>query len=316
MNILHNNNSLKHFGNSKLESKYRIINFEENVEDSEILNLLDLTLEKIIFTHSLKYFKKIKRSCELKSSLAEVKLNIESFKSILYSAVLSIIAAQRNGFAITRPPGHHASKERASGFCFFNNIAIATNYLLEFDNKVCIIDIDGHHGNGTQSIFSKNKNVLFCSIHRDNIYPKNTSRIDLGKGINFKKTINIPLLEGSGDDLFLKSLEFLRKYIEIFNPDYIGISAGFDGYFKDKILDLNYSKYGYYKAGELIKSFSKPTFSVLEGGYHEEIKECVNFFISGISGIKIKGSLNISSANLIEQNDNTLKFLSKVLSLI
>jgi acetoin utilization deacetylase AcuC-like enzyme len=248
---------------------------------------------------------------------------------MIASASLAIMAAQQNGFAVTRPPGHHATKEEAGGFCFFNNVAVATSYLISLGRRVCIVDIDGHHGNGTQSIFSKNGQVLFCSIHQNDVYPnvaspccsspqpkrKRGSMLDLGQGLSFKKVINIPLERDSGDDLFLRSLEFLRKYIAGFDPDVVAISAGFDGYFNDRLLSLNYTLRGYHEAGKFFASLGKPLFAVLEGGYHECVKECVEIFTNGINGDKLASDENLSSSppQASEWCLKTLNGLSEIL---
>ena len=235
---------------------------------------------------------------------------------MLSSVALAIMATHQNGFAITRPSGHHAIKERAQGLCFFNNIAIATSHLLSRGKRVCIIDIDGHHGSGTQAIFKKNENVLYCSIHQEHVYPYSSGLVNnIGSGPSFKKVINIPLRAGSGDDILINSLEFLFKYVKIFNPDYIAVSAGFDGYTKDTVLELNYTKKGFYQAGKLLSSLNLPTFAVLEGAYHKEIKECVQSFVAGFSGDEFSFSDKFSTSTIECKNKHsvTLETLSKLL---
>ncbi len=330
MNILHNKVTEGHNLGSNEEGPYRVMKFIETVTNKEVTVLLPTAQEQINNIHSLHYTQKVQRACNLKNYMAEVSLSPASYDAMMTSVSLAILAAQRNDFAITRPPGHHASREKAEGFCFFNNIAIATSYLLNTGKRVCIIDIDGHHGNGTQSIFSKDDRVLFCSIHQSGVYPqvdepcnhaygfrkKSKQTTDIGKGPSFKKVINIPLSSNSGDDLFLKSLEFLREYVERFNPDHIGISAGFDGYSKDNVLSLNYTKRGYYEAGKYLRSFSKPLFAVLEGGYHEDIRDCVESIISGISGeiFTSDEQLSVSSLECINKCFETLQNLSAKLN--
>ena len=120
-----------------------------------------------------------------------------------------MLAAKRGDFAVTRPPGHHAKKEEAAGFCLFNNIAIASQNLIDEGKKVCIIDIDGHHGDGTESIFYLNSKLLYCSIHQEGAYPFNSggaenTGMEEGKGLN----INLVVPRKSGDDILLESIKF------------------------------------------------------------------------------------------------------------
>ncbi|MDO8604281.1 MAG: histone deacetylase family protein [bacterium] len=315
MKILHNQATTRHNVDTDGEGSYRIEDFPETVLSQQLVGIKALIDQYIEFVHSTRYVQKIKGACKSKSTLAEVLLNPASFDAMLVSAYLSILAAKNNEFAITRPPGHHAFKERAEGFCFFNNIAIATTYLLQQGKKVCVIDIDGHHGNGTQSIFCKEERVLFSSIHQRDTYPYSGKVTDIGKGPSFKKVINVPVPTGSGDDVFLKSLKFIIESVQSFNPDHVAVSAGFDGYFKDKLLSLNYSKRGYYEAGRLISSMGKPTFAVLEGGYHQEVRACVEAFIAGMSGqiFDCDEQLSTSSIECVSQTDDILLMSSKLL---
>lgn len=316
MIILHNKQTEKHNPALDGEGSYRVKDFIETVSDEQIKNIIPLVETEINFTHSPKHKQKMKGACKSKCQVAETSLTRVSYDAMLTSVALAIMAADQNAFAITRPPGHHAIKERAQGLCFFNNIAIATSYLLRKGKRVCIVDIDGHHGNGTQSIFKKNENVLYCSIHQEYVYPYSSGLVDdIGSGRSFKKVINIPLQAGSGDDIFIKSLEFLCEYIKKFAPDYVAVSAGFDGYFKDTILELKYSKNGYYQAGKLLSSLNLPTFAVLEGGYHEELKDCVKSFVAGFSGGEFLFSDTFSASSIECKNRHSL-VLEKLFSLL
>ncbi len=284
MKILHNNATVDHNVNSDGEGPYRVEGFRETVSIESLNGLRSLAEQLINATHTPRYVQKIRGACKSKSELAEVQLSPASYEAMVVSATLAILAAKDHCFAVTRPPGHHASREKAEGFCFFNNVAVATNYLLQQGKRVCIIDIDGHHGNGTQSLFRDEERVLFSSIHQAGTYPYSGLATDVGSESSLKRVINIPVPTGSGDDVFLKALVFIVERVRSFDPDYIAVSAGFDGYFQDKIVKLNYSKRGYYEAGKLIASLSKPSFAVLEGGYHEEVKSCVEALVAGMSG--------------------------------
>lgn len=316
MIIFHNQKTEKHNPVLCGEGAYRVKNFIETVSDSQIKDMIPLVEAEIDFTHSPRHRQKMKGACKSKCRIAEVSLAKASYDAMLTSVALAIMAADQNAFAITRPPGHHAIKERAQGLCFFNNIAIATSYVLRKGKRVCIVDIDGHHGNGTQSIFKKNKDVLYCSIHQEYVYPYSSGLVDnIGSGSSFRKVINIPLKAGSGDDIFINSLEFLSEYIKRFAPDYIAVSAGFDGYAKDTVLGLKYSKNGYYQAGKLLSSLSLPTFAVLEGGYHEEVKECVQSFVAGFSGdnFPFSDAFSTSPIECKSKHSSVLKTLAGLL---
>ncbi len=317
MDILHNKQTEKYDPIPEHEGFYCVKSFVETVSDQKIKDLSPLVEKEINLTHSTRHKRKIKGACKSKCRVAEVSLSPSSFNAMLTSVALAIMAADQNAFAITRPAGHHAIKERAQGLCFFNNIAIASSYLVRKGKRVCIIDIDGHHGNGTQAIFKKNENILYCSIHQEYVYPFSSGLVnDIGSGPSFKKTINIPLRAGSGDDLFINSLKFLCDYIKKFKPDYIAISAGFDGYFEDGILELKYTKNGYYQAGKILSSLNLPSFAVLEGGYHKKLKECVQSFVDGFSGNEFKFSdkLSTSSPECKDKHLVNLKTLSGLLS--
>ena len=273
---------LLHNPDDRLEGGYRLAEFSGLVDDIESNGEEFLTL-----VHAEKYIRKIKKMAEDREILAEVKLTKESYDAACIAAGLSVSVSHSNGFALVRPPGHHADREEAAGFCLFNNIAIATQKLVNEGKKVCILDIDGHHGNGTQSIFYKSNKVLYCSIHQHSTFPGTGQVYEIGKeeGIGFN--INIPILKGSGDDIFLLALNKLLPIILKFNPDIIGVSAGFDGYHDDYLLDLNYSLHSYYECASLLKNNFNNIFAVLEGGYHRNLKECVDIFISGINGEKV-----------------------------
>ena len=239
----------------------------------------------ISLVHPEVYRDAIKSACYNREVVAEVGLTPESYEAARLAVGLAVQASESGDFAVIRPPGHHASFERAAGFCFFNNIAIATQKLVNEGKKVFILDIDGHHGDGTQSIFYTSDQVLFCSIHQEYTYPYSGSVIETGSGKGQGFTYNFPLMAGKGDKEFLDRIDKIIVEARKFKPDVIGVSAGFDGYEKDKLLQLNYSKQAYYEcAYRLKKNFRKiPVFAVLEGGYHLEIRELVDVFVEGIN---------------------------------
>ena len=141
------------------------------------------------------------------------------------------------------------------------------------------------HGDGTQQIFYDTNKVLFCSIHQAYAYPFSGFVTETGNGLGEGYTFNFPLLSGKGDPEFLDRVDKAIGLAREFNPDVIGVSAGFDAYIKDKLLQLNVSKKAYYECAYRIKkNFRKvPVFAVLEGGYHNDLRELVDTFVDGIN---------------------------------
>ena len=177
----------------------------------------------------------------------------------------------RNAFCAVRPPGHHAEKQKAMGFCVYNNVAVGAYYLLEkyHLSKVAIIDFDVHHGNGTQDIFYNNEKVLYISTHQYPYYPGSGSEEEKGK---FNNIYNIPLPAGTNSEEYLNAYEFVLKKLKQFKPEFILFSAGFDAHKDDPLAQLQLSSKDFYELTKRTLKLSK-TFcngkivSILEGGY-------------------------------------------------
>ncbi len=177
----------------------------------------------------------------------------------------------KNAFCAVRPPGHHAEKEKAMGFCIFNNIAVGANYLIEKYkyNKIAIIDFDVHHGNGTQDIFYDNEKVLFISTHQYPYYPGSGSEKEKG---NFNNVLNIPLEAGTSAVKYLNAYENVLNKVREFKPEFLLFSAGFDAHIDDPLAQLQLSSEDFYKITKRTLEISKPfcngnVVSILEGGY-------------------------------------------------
>ncbi|MDI6641375.1 MAG: histone deacetylase family protein [Elusimicrobiota bacterium] len=210
-----------------------------------------------------------------------------AIKGIFQFAMLSAGAAIESAeiatkgdvaFSLMRPPGHHAMYDQLGGFCYFNNIAIAVKYLIakSSNHLIAILDIDCHHGNGTQDIFRDCDKVLFVSLHQVPLYP--------GTGLKSEKNcLNFPLPPGTDEKKYLTTLERALKEIDNFKPQTIAISAGFDTYKGDPITQMNLEKITYRKIGEMITSLNLPHFAVLEGGYSPDLPECIYNFLVGFS---------------------------------
>lgn len=201
----------------------------------------------------------------------------------------------RNGFALLRPPGHHALSNRSMGFCLFGNIAIAakTAFAHSDINKVAIVDFDVHHGNGTQALVGDDPNILFISTHQYPFYPGTGSHREIGDGDAEGTVINIPLQAGVGDEGFKTVYEkIVTPALHRFSPDFIMVSAGYDAHWNDPLANLNLSLAGYnWISRQLIKTAndlcSGKIIFFLEGGYNLEVLRIgVANTIRGLLGIE------------------------------
>ncbi|MDB2697961.1 histone deacetylase family protein [Candidatus Pelagibacter bacterium] len=199
----------------------------------------------------------------------------EATKDAVGSIITAIDGVQqkefKNAFCAVRPPGHHAEKDKAMGFCIYNNVAVGANYLIEKYkyNKIAIIDFDVHHGNGTQDIFYNNEKVLYISTHQYPYYPGSGSDKETGK---FNNILNIPLEAGTTAEQFLNAYENVLKKFKEFKPEFLLFSAGFDAHIDDPLAQLRLSSEDFYHVTKRTLEVSKSMFngnvvSILEGGY-------------------------------------------------
>ncbi len=181
----------------------------------------------------------------------------------------------RNGFAMIRPPGHHAEHAAALGFCLFNNIAITARYLQQFHglDKILILDWDVHHGNGTQHSFESDPSVFYISLHQYPYYPGTGAKSENGSGAGTGATLNCPMAAGYGDDEYRQAFETLiLPAAHAFRPDAVLLSAGFDAHIADPLGEINLSTDFYrwmtLQMMELADAYAQGRIvSLLEGGY-------------------------------------------------
>jgi len=177
----------------------------------------------------------------------------------------------KNAFCAVRPPGHHAEKNKAMGFCIYNNVAVGANYLINKYRlkKVAIIDFDVHHGNGTQDIFQNSEKVLYISTHQYPFYPGSGTEKEKGK---YNNIFNIPLPAGTTSEEYLNAYEHVLKKIDEFKPEFILLSAGFDAHKDDPLAQFQLESKDFYEITKRTLGLSKlycdgKVVSILEGGY-------------------------------------------------
>lgn len=185
------------------------------------------------------------------------------------SAATSSFDTQDSSFALCRPPGHHAGRDYAGGYCFINNASVAANWLAS-KAKVALLDIDYHAGNGTQDIFYERNDVLTISIHGDPDYeyPHFIGFADetgAGKGLGFHK--NFPLPADTGDAEYLSALDEALAMIQNFSPNYLVLSTGMDTFDGDPLGKFHVTQNGFAEIGKRIASLGLPTVIIMEGGY-------------------------------------------------
>lgn len=235
--------------------------------------------------HTKDYIARVKEACTYEMPLdADTQTSAKSFEVACHAVGAAIQASQTNNFALVRPPGHHSYPTYGSGFCLFNNIAIATQKLVNEGKRVFILDFDGHLGDGTLNTFYKTDKVLFWSLHQYPAFPGGGFADEIGeeKGKGF--SVNVPLPAASSDDVFMHAITNFITIAKQFSPDVIAVSAGFDAYRQDPLLQLNLSATTFYELGLILKNNFKNIFAVLEGGYNVDyLPKCVYNFLAGIN---------------------------------
>ena len=238
-------------------------------------------LDLLIKTHSLDYINQVQKSFPqngfnfLDGDTVVSPGSKDATKDAVGSILTAIEGVQnkdfKNAFCAVRPPGHHAEKEKAMGFCIYNNVAVGANYLIEKYkyNKIAIIDFDVHHGNGTQDIFYDNEKVLYISTHQYPYYPGSGSEKEKGK---YNNIFNIPLEAGTTAVEYLNAYEYVLNKLKEFKPEFLLFSAGFDAHIDDPLAQLRLSSEDFYTLTKRTLEISKPfcngnVVSILEGGY-------------------------------------------------
>lgn len=221
-------------------------------------------------------------------------ISAETFDSACWSAWSAVAAAEAvmsgasAAYALCRPPGHHAFADVAGGFCFLNNSAIAAQHLRRSAARVAILDVDLHHGNGTQGIFHARADVLTVSIHADPVrfYPFFWGHAsERGQGAGLGYNLNLPLPRKSGDGVFLDALAAAFRRIEAFAPDALVVALGLDAFEGDPFGGLSVTTPGFSRIGAAIAGLGLPTVIVQEGGYLcDALADNLTAFLTGFGG--------------------------------
>jgi acetoin utilization deacetylase AcuC-like enzyme len=227
-----------------------------------------------------------------------------------------------NGFALVRPPGHHAETDRSMGFCLFNNVAIGARYGLQHLGleRIAIIDWDLHHGNGTQNSFYTSDQVLYFSTHAYPYYPGSGSLLEVGAGPGEGFTINIPLSGGQDDRAFAAIFrEIVVPVTRQFKPNFIIVSAGFDTYFGDPLGTMAVTEQGFAAMTKLIVTLAEEICNgrllvVLEGGYNlRGLRDGVLAVLGELSGnSECPGKINDAALQAIIDTDRDYPIIAKV----
>lgn len=199
----------------------------------------------------------------------------------------------RHAFAAVRPPGHHAERDRAMGFCYFNNVAVAAQHLRDALDveRVAIFDFDLHHGNGTQHLFEDRPDVLYASLHQAPFYPGTGDRSERGVGAGAGTVVNVPVAAGTEEEEYLRAVDDeVLPAIRAFDPDFLAVSAGFDTWKGDPLGALRFTGDGYRELGRRVAELATRhtrgrTLTVLEGGYDvSALGMLVEAYLDGLGG--------------------------------
>ena len=277
---------LKHdTGERHPESKKRLIAIKNELKNLEnqlvILSPIKASIDILNLVHPHRYISYIQDCCKKNIEIDQDTItSIESYEAAMTAVGAGVVAVDAivhntidRAFAAVRPPGHHASKQKAMGFCLFNNIAITARYAqAKGYQKVFIVDFDVHHGNGTEDIFYDDASVFYFSTHQDMSFPGTGSTKDIGINEGEGFNVNYRLKYDSEDEDILRIYkEKLPPLVQKFNPDIILVSAGYDIHERDRLGGLNITTQGIKELiHEILLLKDVPYIFMLEGGYHTD----------------------------------------------
>ncbi len=248
--------------------------------DTEEIEAVPVDPTDLSIVHDPAYVEALQRFCEQGGGSldADTIASEGSWEAALAAAGagLTAVARLKEGFGgpavvSVRPPGHHALANRAMGFCLFNNVAIAAERLRMQGERVCVIDWDVHHGNGTQSMFYRDPGVMYISLHQFPFYPFEGGVADVGEDAGEGSTINVPLPAFTAGDVYREAFDAIAMAgLRSFKPDWVFISSGFDAHANDPLAELRLTEYDYSAmTASVVEAVPADRIVVfLEGGYH------------------------------------------------
>jgi acetoin utilization deacetylase AcuC-like enzyme len=259
------------------------------------------SVQELELVHTARHVAAIRELCEAGGGAidADTFVGEASYRASLHAAgaacamARALLAGEAAvGFCGVRPSGHHAERERAGGFCLFNNVAVAAELAIQElgVERVCILDWDVHHGNGTAEIFRRRADVLFASIHQSGLFPGTGALGDVGSGEGEGYTINLPVPAGSEEDLWCSLLEHVvEPAVAAFEPQLVLLSAGFDAHAGDPLAGCRLRTDSFAamacQVRELAARAGAPVGAVLEGGYQPRtVAECVQVTLAALGG--------------------------------
>lgn len=291
--FIHHPLYLRHHTEPHPENPGRLEAIQDKLEKSDIYSRLILpeprkaSPEEIALIHEPGYIDQVRKSCQsgMRALDADTRISPDSYEAALLAAGGGLVAVDKvmdgtcdNVFCAVRPPGHHAERQYAMGFCLFNNVAIAARYAQTRKNlnRVFIFDWDVHHGNGTQNAFYADSTVYYSSAHQYPFYPGTGAGDETGTGDGLGFTRNFPMRAFSGDDAYISIVKNkLLPEIYRFKPDLIIISAGFDAHSEDPLAQIQLTTGCFGEITDILRAAADEIcggrlISMLEGGYNYE----------------------------------------------
>ena len=237
---------------------------------------------QLLRAHSYEHIERVANATEHFDPDTPLYPNIEPYARRAAGGVIEATRAALRGeaaFSLMRPPGHHATRDRAMGFCYFSNVAVAALDALENGaERIGIWDFDGHHGNGTEAIVAQNQRIRFASMHQFPAYPGTGAK-------SFANIDNYPIAPYTSREAILEIAQRSFDKIIAFEPDLLLVSAGFDAYARDPLLQLTLEREDFATFGKWLGEIGTPVAVALEGGYSNELPELIDAFLATWQGL-------------------------------